>query len=211
MALSPQHRQFCSEYFVWFCRLWGIATALVLWGIGIEVAFDKELVGYYIIGVAAVMSGFETMFLVHYVVKECQTDCNKSCLSCWSCFLTFDDWKKSLLYIALSVFCLIRNFLLEGEAWMSMIAGIMLLLAAFFYMIKSFTNSRIYLPAEPQDHDPSTNSYNRVDRSGEDLGSAGSITNDLPPNLGDNVSIRSGAALLGNDQSMAEQSGIMEA
>ena len=28
MVCSPQQKQFCSEYFVWFCRLWGIATAL---------------------------------------------------------------------------------------------------------------------------------------------------------------------------------------
>ena len=53
----------------------------------------------------------------------------------------------------------------------------------------------------------------RVDRSVEELGSGGSITNEIPANLADNISIQSGAALLSNaqDRSMAEQSEIMEA
>ena len=49
-----------------------------------------------------------------------------------------------------------------------------------------------------------------MDRSNEEMGSGGSITNDIPA---DCISIQSGAALLSNAQerSMAEQSEIMEA
>jgi len=202
-------KQNCADYFVWFCRIWGIASALVLWGIGIEIAFDKEIIGYYIIGVACIMSALETVFLVHLLVKECHGELSKSCTNCWGCMITVDDWKKSILYILLSVFCLVRNFLLQGEAWLSIIAGTMLVLAAVFYFIKSFTDSKLEM-VEGERH-ATNNTYSRIDRTGEDLGS-GSITNDMPPQS-DTISIQSGAALLSNaqDRSLAEQDGIMEA
>lgn len=212
MALSEPTKQGCIEYFVWFCRIWGIATALVLWGIGIEVIFTKEMVGYYIIAVAIVMSVFETVFLVHHLISECQGDLSQSCLRCWSFVLLIDDWRKALLYLLLSVFCLIRNFLLEGEAWLSVIAGSMVLMSSLFYVLKSLTNSRLHLP-ELSSQNSGNNTYNRLDRTSDELGSGGSIANEMPNQYGDTISIQSGAALISNaqDRSLAEQDGIMEA
>jgi len=53
----------------------------------------------------------------------------------------------------------------------------------------------------------------RLDRTSDELGSGGSIANEMPNQYGDTISIQSGAALISNaqDRSLAEQDGIMEA
>lgn len=91
-------------------------------------------------------SSFQAAFIIWFIpylsiLYVFPRDLSQSCLRCWSFVLLIDDWRKALLYLLLSVFCLIRNFLLEGEAWLSVIAGI-LQTCLFFLFTLEFSSSR---------------------------------------------------------------------
>jgi len=53
----------------------------------------------------------------------CYREMNSTWTKVWSCLLSLDDWKKSILYFLLSVFCFLHQFIIDGEGWMSIIAG----------------------------------------------------------------------------------------
>ena len=52
----------------------------------------------------------------------------------WKYLLAVDNWKKSLLYVSLSIVC----YLNPKEYWQALIAGVLLDITALMYLIRTF-------------------------------------------------------------------------
>ncbi|XP_076349817.1 transmembrane protein 72-like isoform X3 [Tachypleus tridentatus] len=89
-------------------RVWGILTVVVFWGVGVDVALHGHKLGIYII------------------------DENKDkCFRCWKQLQWLDQWRKSLLYLGMSVLCFIR----PSTVWLAIVAGVMLITLAILYLL----------------------------------------------------------------------------
>ncbi|KAL3876897.1 hypothetical protein ACJMK2_034678 [Sinanodonta woodiana] len=178
-----------GEFFVWICRFWGIVTAIVSWGVGVETLFYGHYVGYYLICVACATTFLEFVFLINYCVQLCFSP-DTCCVSLWKIILKLDDWKKGFFYVALSVLC----FLHPVEVWLAIIPGIMFVLNGFFYILKTFKTladrEKVKLAQRP--------SYDKFDDLQDDL------------EIGDTVLNPHGTISIMNDETLAEQQDILE-
>ncbi|XP_013401945.1 uncharacterized protein LOC106167652 [Lingula anatina] len=138
MTVSTARCRRCFECFIWICRIWGLITAVGLWGIGVEAAFRHHPLGFYLIGAAFIMTFLETVFLTNLCVLACtERDSPRRPPSCgvkfWSWVMWFDNWKKGIFYLILCIPCFIQ----PQEVWMAIISGVMMIISAIFYCIKS--------------------------------------------------------------------------
>ncbi|XP_070545304.1 transmembrane protein 72-like [Ptychodera flava] len=124
--------RFVWSHFTFVTRIWGIATAVGLWGIGVEVIHGglHLEIGLYLIITAILVTFLEFLF----ILDKCATKCCKeeSCIfKCWSLITWIDNWKRSILYALLSIVC----FLNPTTVWQAVISGIMLVVSALLYGI----------------------------------------------------------------------------
>ncbi|KAK3579438.1 hypothetical protein CHS0354_028237 [Potamilus streckersoni] len=178
-----------GDFFVWICRLWGIVTAVVSWGVGVETSFYGHYLGYYLISVACVTTFLELVFLINYCVLVCFSP-DTCCVSLWRIILKLDDWKKGFFYAALAILC----FLHPVEVWLAIIPGIMLVLSCFFYILKTFKTQaekeKVRLAQRP--------SYDKFDDLQDDL------------EIGDTVINPHGTISIMNEETLAGQQDILE-
>ncbi|KAK2178393.1 hypothetical protein NP493_546g04018 [Ridgeia piscesae] len=71
MGFDSRKRSCLWELFVSFCRFWGVVTAIVLWGVGVETAYRRYALGAYLLLAALLMSVLESVFVVHFWTKVC--------------------------------------------------------------------------------------------------------------------------------------------
>ncbi|VDI22471.1 transmembrane protein 72-like [Mytilus galloprovincialis] len=121
------------DFFMWFCRFWGIITALSLWGTGVEAIYYGHILGYYITLAGLAVTFFELVFAMNYIVAVCQGDEESCCKNIWNAIVMVDNWKKGILYILFSVPCFIQ----PSTVWLGIISGVMLIISAILYMIKT--------------------------------------------------------------------------
>lgn len=130
-------REICSNYgwdfFVWFCRFWGIIAALSLWGAGVEAVYYEHLLGWYMVVAALIVTFFETVFAMNYLVAVCLGEEDSICKNIWTAVIMVDNWKKGILYILFAVPCFIQ----PQTVWLGIISGVMLIISAVLYMIKT--------------------------------------------------------------------------
>lgn len=127
----------CSNYgwdfFVWFCRFWGIITAFSLWGSGVEAVYYGHILGYYLTLAAAFVTFLELVFAMNYLVAVCQGEADSCAKHIWTAIVMVDNWKKGILYLLFSVPC----FLQPTTVWLGIISGVMLVISAILYFIKT--------------------------------------------------------------------------
>ncbi|XP_076349816.1 transmembrane protein 72-like isoform X2 [Tachypleus tridentatus] len=113
-------------------RVWGILTVVVFWGVGVDVALHGHKLGIYIILSAIILTFLETMFVVFLFFEASFRDENKDkCFRCWKQLQWLDQWRKSLLYLGMSVLCFIR----PSTVWLAIVAGVMLITLAILYLL----------------------------------------------------------------------------
>lgn len=122
-----------GDFFEWLCRIFGLATSVGLWGIGVETAYYGHYLGFYILILAFVCTLLEAVFAVTYCVELCFS-IDSRVRTCWDCVLWLDDWKKAVLYLVFSIPCFIQPY----DVWLAVVGGIMLILSGVFYVLKTF-------------------------------------------------------------------------
>ncbi|XP_033122307.1 uncharacterized protein LOC117121282 isoform X1 [Anneissia japonica] len=118
------------EHYTLIIRLWGILTVVATWAIGIDQCSSlKPWVGAYLVFVAVVLTFLEGAFLIGSCLDKC-CNLNSCCGKFWSGLKWFDNWKRGVLYILLSV----AVYIVPGIAY---IAAIMLDILALMYIARS--------------------------------------------------------------------------
>ncbi|XP_067672481.1 transmembrane protein 72-like [Haliotis asinina] len=138
MGLTGRKCDCCCEVFLWFCRVVGIATALVLWGAGVEAAFYQHVLGIYMLVAAVVVTALEFVFVINYFVEICTSSTAAKCWRFWDCVMWLDDWKKGVLYIAICIPCFIQ----PHKVVLGVLAGSIMFVSAMLYMLKTFKTRR---------------------------------------------------------------------
>ncbi|CAL1530724.1 unnamed protein product [Lymnaea stagnalis] len=120
------------------CRLFGIVTALVLWGVGVEYVFYGAVFGVYYIIIAIVISFLEVVFLLNHVVEVCVSR-TSILVRIWDIVLCIDDWKKGGLYfVVFAPPCFVK----PAEAVLGIPAGCLLIVTGILYMLKTLKTKR---------------------------------------------------------------------
>ncbi|GFO04298.1 transmembrane protein 72 [Plakobranchus ocellatus] len=151
----------CWTALVVVCRFFGIVTALVLWGVGIEYVYYGAVFGVYFIAVAILTSFLEVVFMLDHVVEVCVSR-TSLIVRLWDIVLWVDDWKKGVLYFVLfAPPCFVR----PTEALLGVLSGILLVITGIFYMLKTFKTKK-----DEEDESLETNrTYDRFEDGPEDL------------------------------------------
>ncbi|KAK3801957.1 hypothetical protein RRG08_064551 [Elysia crispata] len=146
---------------VFSCRFFGITTALVLWGVGVEFLYYGMFFGIFFLAVAILLSFLETVFLLDHVVEICVSR-TSIIVRLWDVVLWLDDWKKGALYfVFLAPPCFVRPF----EALLGVISGILLVITGILYMLKTFKTNK---DVEETSFEANT-TYDRFEDGPEDL------------------------------------------
>ncbi|GFR67766.1 transmembrane protein 72 [Elysia marginata] len=123
---------------VFACRFFGIATALVFWGVGVEYLYYARVFGVYFLAVAILTSFLEVVFLLDHVIEICVSR-TSILVRLWDAVQWLDDWKKGALYfVFLAPPCFVRPF----EALLGVISGIFLVVTGILYMLKTFKTNK---------------------------------------------------------------------
>ncbi|XP_075217701.1 uncharacterized protein LOC142322469 isoform X2 [Lycorma delicatula] len=94
------------DYLVPFIRFWGLLTSVVLCGVGVDVAAHQHTIGIYFI------NEYNPVF------------------KCWDVVLWFNLWKRSILYTGLAFLLFLR----PHRLWLSIVAGMQLVILALSYL-----------------------------------------------------------------------------
>ncbi|ESO87116.1 hypothetical protein LOTGIDRAFT_229275 [Lottia gigantea] len=127
---------FCWSFLVWTCRIWGILTALGLWGSGSEAVHFKHNLGIYLLIIAIIVSVLELLFIGEYCTEFAVED--SICIKFYEKLSLLDDWKKGIFYCLFAVPC----FLDPSKVILGVISGVMLAFCGILYMFKTFKTRR---------------------------------------------------------------------
>ncbi|XP_015912011.1 transmembrane protein 72 [Parasteatoda tepidariorum] len=115
-------------------RIWGVLTMIVMWGVGADLTIHKHGLGAYTLFIAVILTIFETSFAINIYLDFIIKDEKNICFQCWQLIQEMDIWKKTALYLFLSIFCFIK----PHEMWLAAIGGCMLLVLALLYLVFSY-------------------------------------------------------------------------
>ncbi|KAH9487952.1 hypothetical protein Btru_068281 [Bulinus truncatus] len=128
----------CWKSLVVACRFFGIITALVLWGVGVEYVFHGAMFGIYYLIIAVFTSFLEVVFLLNHVVELCVRQ-TSIFMQIWDIVLCIDDWKKGGLYfVVFAPPCFIK----PAEVVLGIPAGCLLIISGILYMLKTLKTKR---------------------------------------------------------------------
>lgn len=130
-----------------------------------EEAFYGRYVGFILLVEAVIVTLLEVVFFIDFCVKICKSDDDEESVSCclkvWACVLWLDNWKKGVFYLVLAAPCFIE----PNDAWLAIISGVMLIMCAIFYVIKTFGSTN----EDTHQKLPQETTYDRFDDIQEDL------------------------------------------
>ncbi|XP_063217237.1 uncharacterized protein LOC134528008 [Bacillus rossius redtenbacheri] len=156
------------EYLVPLTRVWGVFTAVVTGGVGVDVAFHHHVMGVYVMIAAVIVFLLEITWAITLFIQVCLRNENSPLLACWEVVLWVDKWRKTIIYTGFSVALFIR----PHRLWLSTVAGAMLVTLAFLYLVHSFRPK--YHSKEPL-LDNREDSYDRFEEADEPAGREESI------------------------------------
>ncbi|XP_049804362.1 uncharacterized protein LOC126246576 [Schistocerca nitens] len=134
--MSPYRESRCAacwDYLVPFTRFWGAFTAVVVFGVGVDVAFHHHVMGIYVTIGAVIVFFLEITWAITLFLQVCLRNEYSPVFRCWDCVLWLDRWKKSLLYAVFAAVLLLK----PHRLWLSSVAGSMLVLLALLYLVLS--------------------------------------------------------------------------
>ncbi|XP_071455391.1 uncharacterized protein [Hetaerina americana] len=124
----------CCDYVVPFTRFWGIITAVVMSGVGVDLTYHGHKMGIYFLVSAAVVFFLEITWAITMFLQVClrhDDGCGGGCLRCWKGVLWCGSWKKGILYALAGAAILIRPY----HLWLTPASGGMLLFLAVLYFL----------------------------------------------------------------------------
>lgn len=133
MGYNNERCYCCADYLIPVCRLWGILTAIGMWGVGVEVTLHHSGLGIYVLCAACLLTFLETIWVMNIFLALCIKDENHGFFRCWDVVLWLDLWKKSVLYFIIALIMFIKPHRI-----LVVISGTTLLLLAILYLIVTY-------------------------------------------------------------------------
>ncbi|XP_072747324.1 uncharacterized protein [Anoplolepis gracilipes] len=100
-------------------RIVGVCTAVVVCGVGADVAYHRHVMGLYVTAASGVIFFLEVTWAITLFVQLCVRNEDSLCSRCWSNVLTSTrGWRRALLYLPLSCSLAWR----PNRLWLSYVA-----------------------------------------------------------------------------------------
>ncbi|KAL1505926.1 hypothetical protein ABEB36_005374 [Hypothenemus hampei] len=128
------------DYLYYFTRIWGISTATVLAGVGVDFIYHNRFPGYLLIAYAVTIFIAETLWILTLFLKL-MIRVDHNVWRIWKYCTMLDDWKKSPVYIFIGLMTMYKPY----KLWLVYLAGgatiflgiMHLLLSIFLKVLKS--------------------------------------------------------------------------
>nr|XP_053631245.1 uncharacterized protein LOC128687679 [Cherax quadricarinatus] len=131
----------------------GVATAVVLWGVGVDMVYHHHLLGVYILVFALTLFFLEITWAVTLFLRVCIRNESSRVLGCWSLVLWLDTWKKCIIYWSVAAAVLLRPHTL----WLTSVSGGLLLLLGVLHLLllckKKFESKEPLLDVKEDSYD----------------------------------------------------------
>ncbi|KAK3576756.1 hypothetical protein CHS0354_014570 [Potamilus streckersoni] len=131
-------RPFVLRYITVITRLWTAATLAVLWAAAVTTLHDNfngrglsEVAGWYLLAVSLLITVLELVWIINKS-RCCRPE--RCCWRCWQVILWFDDWKKGILFLLLTI----PLFLESMRVLMGIISAFLMIVCGCLYIVKTF-------------------------------------------------------------------------
>ncbi|XP_050532820.1 uncharacterized protein LOC126900866 [Daktulosphaira vitifoliae] len=118
-------------------RIFGVFTAIVMFGVGVDIAIHQYEAGFYIMLLSMLVFFLEITWAITLFLNVCLKDEFNPIFALWEIILWVRLWKKTLLYSLFSVVF----FLWPYGLWLSYVAGALLICLAMLYLVMTFKDS----------------------------------------------------------------------
>uniref|UniRef100_A0A0A9X5R3 Transmembrane protein 72 n=1 Tax=Lygus hesperus TaxID=30085 RepID=A0A0A9X5R3_LYGHE len=125
---------FLCEFLIPFIRFWGVFTSVVMCGVGVDIAVHNHGIGYFYVLCSGIVFFLEVAWIITLFIQICSRNEFGPCMNCWTNVLWLRLWRKSVLY---SIFASIL-FLRPHRLWLSIVAGLQLLVLAGLYLLLTY-------------------------------------------------------------------------
>lgn len=149
-------------------RVWGIGTAIVICGIGVDILMHGYEAGFYLLLSSALIFFFEVKWVITLFLQLICTskDSSSLCIHCWKWTGFFGSWRLSFPYVALGV----ALMMWPHNLWLSYIGGTQLIILALLRMFTVFrTNMRGREDSLLPEFDDPTDKYDTLSDGLEDI------------------------------------------
>ncbi|XP_011646729.1 uncharacterized protein LOC105433239 isoform X1 [Pogonomyrmex barbatus] len=120
-------------------RIVGVCTAIVVCGVGVDVAYHRHVMGLYVTAASSVIFFLEVTWAITLFVQLCVRNEDSLCLRCWSIVLTvIRGWRRALFYLPLSCLLAWR----PNKLWLSYVAAGLLAVLSLLYIASSALERR---------------------------------------------------------------------
>ncbi|KAG8337554.1 hypothetical protein J6590_019955 [Homalodisca vitripennis] len=107
-----------------------VLCVTVLCGVGVDLSVHQHSIGIYLVLGAVLVFVLEITWAVTLFLQVCLRNEDHLMYRCWDVFLWCGLWKRSILYTAIAVVLFLR----PHRLWLSIVAGIQLLILAVCYL-----------------------------------------------------------------------------
>ncbi|XP_020295960.1 uncharacterized protein LOC109860943 [Pseudomyrmex gracilis] len=122
------------EHLTTVTRILGICTAIVVCGVGADVAYHQHVMGFYVTAASGVILFLEVTWAITLFVHLCTRNEESLCLRCWSNTLIATwGWRRALFYLPLS--CILAWE--PNRLWLSYVAAGMLAVLSVLHIVSS--------------------------------------------------------------------------
>ncbi|XP_011700665.1 PREDICTED: uncharacterized protein LOC105457598 [Wasmannia auropunctata] len=120
-------------------RIVGVCTAIVVCGVGADVAYHRHVMGLYVTAASGVIFFLEVTWAITLFVQLCVRNEESLCSRCWSGVLSATrGWRRALFYLPLSCILAWR----PNKLWLSYVAAGLLAVLSLLHIASSALGRR---------------------------------------------------------------------
>ncbi|XP_025995740.1 uncharacterized protein LOC105194050 [Solenopsis invicta] len=136
--MSPYDRP-CEAHLPTITRIVGVCTAIVVCGVGSDVAYHRHVMGLYVTAASGVIFFLEITWAITMFVQVCVRNEDSLCTRCWSSVLSATrGWRRALFYLPLSCLLAWR----PNKLWLSYVAAGLLAVLSLLHIASSALGRR---------------------------------------------------------------------
>ncbi|XP_006613588.1 uncharacterized protein LOC102677788 isoform X1 [Apis dorsata] len=115
-------------------RILGVCTAVVVCGVGADVAYHQHVMGFYVTAASGLIFFLEITWAITLFVQICVRNDESLCSCCWSAVLAITrGWRRALFYLPLSCILAWKPYSL----WLSYVAAGLLAVLSLLHITSS--------------------------------------------------------------------------
>ncbi|XP_033211805.1 uncharacterized protein LOC117169505 [Belonocnema kinseyi] len=137
----PEYAKPIEDHLTLFIQIIGICTAIVVSGVGVDVAYHGHVMGFYVTGASVVIFFLEVTWAITLFIQICVKNDESLCWNCWSSVLMITrGWRRSLFYLPVSCILAWKPYRL----WLSFVAAGLLAILALAHIASSALDRRSF-------------------------------------------------------------------